>query len=590
MHTYMASPGMGQVIQQPQYPIPQARYPPQTPSYQPQQQAPQVLSQVLLQQQQQSQQRQPQQFMHPQSVHAYRMDGAGGYPSSMHQPQGTPNQYAPSRQQQTPSHAMPRSNSNARPIISTPSGPQSQPRPQPQQDHARRLSQSHPQAMPSPIQTHTRNPSQLYPQTRPTPQMQTHPMSPPQPQSHPRQLSQSQAQSGSQQRPLSQTRTPQVVIESRRASSQNQTTPVQSQMPAPVSKDGPLDYQLLLLGMADQYISKAHGMSTYLARNPQEADVDQYFGLISAGLGCIESVLKNWKFPDPKVEARLQLQYANLLLEETDNDAELQDLLTKGVTLCQRNRLHDLEYSMKHVQARSLFRTHPRSAFKMVDQNIEITEALSHWSWMYVFRFLRVSFSFQLQKPDPATAVQQLRRIYQLAERQRQYPILAICSVMEALAHLRMGQTDSAEQFQRCLAAARTHQLNPDVAGISQITALLDCLDLCSDLMNGKSEQLNDKMNVMQKALDGGKRKTASDGSFSVPTTDAAPLDISLDTGGIMERSVAGKRAITFQWLRKSELYAVGYIFSSLASLSKNLVDRKAEKYVIEGGKLTQGK
>lgn len=331
-------------------------------------------------------------------------------------------------------------------------------------------------------------------------------------------------------------------------------------------------------------------MSSYLARNPQEADVEQYYSLISAGLGCMESVLKNWKFPDPKMEARLQLRYANLLLEETENDGELQDLLTRGIALCERNRLVDLKYNMKHVQARSLFRTHPRSAFKMVDQMIELTETYAHYPWMYVFRFLRVSFSFQMPHPDLSGALQHLRRISQQAEKQRQYPILATCSALEALVHLRSGQADSADNFQRSLAAARTHQLNRDVAGISQIAALLDCLDLCSDLINGKPDQLMEKMNVMQKALDGGKRKTASDGSFCVPTTDSAPEDISLDTGGIMERTAEGRRAIVFQWLRRSELFALGYIFSSLASVSKNIVDRKAEKYVIEGDKLTRSK
>lgn len=331
-------------------------------------------------------------------------------------------------------------------------------------------------------------------------------------------------------------------------------------------------------------------MSSYLARNPQEADVDQYYSLISAGLGCIESVLKNWKFPDPKIEARLQLRYANLLLEETENDGELQDLLTRGITLCERNRLVDLKYSMKHVQARSLFRTHPRSALKMVDQMVELTETYAHYSWMYVFRFLHLSFSLQLPRPDLSAALQQLRRTSQHAEKQRQYPILATCSAIEALVHLRSGQADSADNFQRSLAAARTHQLNREVTDISQIATLLDCLDLCSDLINGKPDQLSDKMTVMQRALDGGKRKTSPDGSFSVPTAETAPDDISLDTGGIIERTDDGKRAIVFQWLRRSELFALGYILSGLACSSKNSIDHKSERYVVEGDKLTTSK
>ncbi|KAI4763290.1 hypothetical protein E4T52_04674 [Aureobasidium sp. EXF-3400] len=412
-------------------------------------------------------------------------------------------------------------------------------------------------------------------------------MSPPRPQSRPKESPSSQTRPASQPRPTAQMRSPQVVIETRRPTSQNPPNPVPSRTPVALPRESAIDLQPVLLGLADQYISKAHGMSPYLARNPQEADIDQYYRLISAGLGCMESVLKNWKFPDPKVEARLQLRYANLLLEETENDGELQDLLTRGIALCERNRFNDLKYSMKHVQARSLFRTHPRSALKMVDQLIQLTETYAHYSWMYVFRFLHLSFSLQLPRPDLSAALQQLRRTSQQAEKQRQYPILATCSAIEALVHLRSSQADSADNFQRSLAAARTHQLNREVTDISQIATLLDCLDLCSDLINGKPDQLPEKMNIMQRALDGGKRKTSPDGSFSVPTAETASDDISLDTGGIMERTADGKRAIVFQWLRRSELFALGYILSGLASSSKNALDHKSEKYVVEGDKLT---
>jgi hypothetical protein len=97
-------------------------------------------------------------------------------------------------------------------------------------------------------------------------------------------------------------------------------------------------------------------------------------------------------------------------------------------------------------------------------------------------------------------------------------------------------------------------------------------------------------MNVMQRGLDGGKKKSSPDGSFYVPTAETAPDDVSLDTGGIMEKTENGKRAIAFQWLRRSELFALGYILSSLASSSKNAVDHKSEKYVVEGDKLTRSK
>ncbi|CAD0113089.1 unnamed protein product, partial [Aureobasidium uvarum] len=494
--TYMASPGvstMGQVMQQSHYPMSQAQYQPQTLSYQSLAQNSQSLPQLLVHPQYQAQQHQPQQYMRPQAMQAYQMDGAYS-PPGMRQPQGNQNQHAPSSQQRPRHRPNPNETattgvaSEARPTSNTPSRPHQQSQPKPRESHGPLPSQSHPQPIASPSQSHHRTPSQ--PQPRAAPQTHKHAMSPPQPQSRPKPLSNSQPHPTSQQRPTSQMRSPQVIIETRRPSSQNATVPAPSRMSAPLPRESPIDLQPVLLGLADQYISKAHGISSYLARAPQEADVDQYYSLISAGLGCMESVLKNWKFSDPKSEARLQLRYANLLFEETENDGELQDLLTRGIALCERNRLVDLKYSMKHVQSRSLFRTHPRSAFKMVDQMIELTETYAHYSWI--------------------------------------------------------------------------------------------------DLINAKPDQLLDKMTVMQRALDGGKRKTSPDGSFYVPTADTAPDDVSLDTCGIMEKTADGKRAIVFQWLRRSELFALGYILSGLASSTRNAVDHKSEKYVVEGDKLTQ--
>ncbi|KAG9899762.1 hypothetical protein KCV05_g16479, partial [Aureobasidium melanogenum] len=319
---YMASPGMavmGQAMQQPHYPMSHSQYQPQPLPFQSHPPNPQSLPQLLVNQQYQAQQPQPQQYMHPQAVQTYQMDGAPGYShSGMRQPQGNPIHHAPSSQQRSrhqssPSHTAATGASPRAPSISnTPSRPQQQPQPKPHENHARIPSQSHPQPIASPLQPHERTPTQLQP--RATLQTHKHAMSPPQPQSRHQPSSNSQTQPASHQRPTAQMRTPQVVIETRRPPSQKAPTPVPSRTPAPLPRESAIDLQPVLLGLADQYISKAHGMSSYLARAPQEADIDQYYSLISAGLGCMESVLNNWKFSDPKAEARLQLRYANLLL------------------------------------------------------------------------------------------------------------------------------------------------------------------------------------------------------------------------------------------------------------------------------------
>ena len=54
----------------------------------------------------------------------------------------------------------------------------------------------------------------------------------------------------------------------------------------------PLDYQLLLLSLADEYLAAARGQGSMAALYRREADTAKYYQLIATGLGCLEAVLK----------------------------------------------------------------------------------------------------------------------------------------------------------------------------------------------------------------------------------------------------------------------------------------------------------
>lgn len=54
----------------------------------------------------------------------------------------------------------------------------------------------------------------------------------------------------------------------------------------------PIDYQVLLLSLADDYINAAHGYGTMAAISRGEMDVEEYYKLLATGLGCLEAVLK----------------------------------------------------------------------------------------------------------------------------------------------------------------------------------------------------------------------------------------------------------------------------------------------------------
>lgn len=58
------------------------------------------------------------------------------------------------------------------------------------------------------------------------------------------------------------------------------------------SSKPPVDYQVLLLSLADEYLNAAHDHGTTMALSTQKGDVEGYYKLISTGLGCLEAVLK----------------------------------------------------------------------------------------------------------------------------------------------------------------------------------------------------------------------------------------------------------------------------------------------------------
>lgn len=362
-----------------------------------------------------------------------------------------------------------------------------------------------------------------------------------------------------------------------------------SQVPPPPSPG--LDYQSALLSLSDEYIDAAHSMSAFLASgDATEEHYEQYHKLLATGMGCLESMLKNYRLPDPRKEARIRLRLASLLHEETENGMEAEELLTKGIALCDRNRVVDAKYAMHHLQVRILFKSSPKAAFKLVEKLVSETEALQIFYWAYAFRFLRVSLSMHPDGPSDTPAL--LRHLTALAEQadtQLQIAVQIAAATLETLVHLRSGNTDAIELAQRSLAAARTHQLGSEMNALPQFRATLDCLDLACCLMQYKPEQAMEKMNQLQANMDAITKSVGwiKDGTFLVPLGFAVSPDIEANTGGIFRTTPTGGTALSFRWLSRSQLYMIGYVLSGCAMLKENSEKRMAETFFQEGVKLS---
>lgn len=55
---------------------------------------------------------------------------------------------------------------------------------------------------------------------------------------------------------------------------------------------GSIDYHVLLLALADEYLEAAHSQGTTIALLQKDGETEEYYKLIATGLGCLEAVLK----------------------------------------------------------------------------------------------------------------------------------------------------------------------------------------------------------------------------------------------------------------------------------------------------------
>ncbi|KAF2711056.1 hypothetical protein K504DRAFT_429600 [Pleomassaria siparia CBS 279.74] len=370
---------------------------------------------------------------------------------------------------------------------------------------------------------------------------------------------------------------PQVVI--KKTTPQAIPTPTRPQH-APPARALPADLAVLLLSAADEYINVAHGMGSVIAMAQRESDLQRYYKLMSTALGCMETVLKSFNLV-PRDEAKLRLRYASLLIEETDNNVQIEAVLTKGIALCNRSHLNDLKYTMQHLHARYQFQTNHRAALRSLDQTIAETETFQHIVWVYAFRFLKVSLSLQVPgRPEYTSALQQLHAIANHADRRGDNAIFVTCSALEAMIHLRTSGPDHLEHVQRAIAAARSYQLQCSAKQLGRISALIDCIDVACSIQQGQPN-LEKVMALQQKA---DQESGPDHGIFTVLVEKSFGGNLTYVTGGVFEKAPDGRDQLVFSWLPKNDIKMLTYFLSGMVSLPHE----KGLSYLQEGFKLTQ--
>ena len=363
--------------------------------------------------------------------------------------------------------------------------------------------------------------------------------------------------------------------------SASKPNPPQSVLQAPS-----MDHCLLLLLLAEEYLTAAYNQGSRSDILWWETEMQEYYDLIATGLGCLEAVLSKHKL-QPEIEARVRLRYATILFEETENVMEAEEALSKGIAIADRHKLFDLKYNMQHLLARIFFQSRANAAFKFIDGIIKDAEAYQHVAWVYAFRFLKVSLHLELSfHQDITSALTTLKVISSTATKLGDRAILAIATTMEALTYLKEANTaESFEQAQRALASVRSLQLNPLIGSLPQLSLLTAYTDLCCYLQQFDPSQAMQKMQIMQSALatvaEG--QGWLEDGTFAI-AIPISRMPLCKTENGIVRKQDDDSLALIFNWLPKDDVYNVGYFLSGVAMAQRNTSDgHKSEQMLQEG-------
>lgn len=321
----------------------------------------------------------------------------------------------------------------------------------------------------------------------------------------------------------------------------------------------------MLLSAADEYITAARGIGSRIARDRREVDVLQYHKLMSTALGCIDTVLKNFNML-PRDEAKLRLRYASLLIDETDNTEDIEEVLSKQINLCERCRLQDLKYATFHLQARwEAKRSNTRAALKSLDKPIAEAETFQHIPWVYAFRFLRVSLALQAPgRTETVPALQQLHAILAHAEKRGDRAVYVACSALEAMVHLRSSAADRLEQAQRAIAAARSQQLEVSAKQLGFFGTLIDILDVTCGLQQGIPDRT--KSSALGKDMEehAAQKTNLDTGIFTVLIERSPGGNLTSDSGGVFRKSSDGRDELVFAWLPKEDIKTLCFHISGL--------------------------
>ena len=336
-----------------------------------------------------------------------------------------------------------------------------------------------------------------------------------------------------------------------------------------------LDHHLLLLAVAEEYLVLAQKIH----RDPCVQNK-----LVATALGCFEAILTRLKL-QPEDEAQVRLRYAVVLHEQTNDIVELEEVLGQGILLCERHSMFEMKYNMQYLLCQVLYQRNPRASFTLLETTIRTVEAYVHTTWLYAFRFLRVTLSLRSDTySEMLAAVKQLKLISEEAEKHADKAIFSLSSIIEALLHLRLPASDERrEHVQRLIAIAHGQQLDPTIQGTPNLIALMYIVDLSCSLQAMNAIQAIQKLDPIQKILEEQIEQWTEDGTFSLPVHTMSPPPTRGSFGPVRTDN-KGAQHLVFRWFPRNMANGLFYLLQGITMGHRNTDAKlKPEECLVTG-------
>lgn len=138
---------------------------------------------------------------------------------------------------------------------------------------------------------------------------------------------------------------------------------------------------LTLFPLSNEYLAAAHSLSWGLATG--RSDISLYHRLVVASTSVLYAVLADPSaHPYTHIQARLRL--ASVLLEETQNSDEVEDILARGIALASKQNDFVAALEMKMLAATAAWGKSKKSAARMLDAAAEDARVVGLREWVKV--------------------------------------------------------------------------------------------------------------------------------------------------------------------------------------------------------------